>query len=88
MRLLGELDMEAAPLVEQKLIELISGAASEVVVDLGELRFIDSSGLQCLLAAAAHSRANDGKLRFRRATGQVADLIGLTEVGEMLSFVD
>jgi anti-sigma B factor antagonist len=88
VRLHGELDMEGAPLLEQKLIELIAGDASGVVVDMGELRFVDSTGLQSLLAAAANSRANGDKLRFRRPTGQVDDVMRLTEVAGNLPFVD
>ena len=88
VRLAGELDMEAAPMLEEQLIALSSGAHRSVLVDLEQLRFVDSTGLQCLLRAAGHARDTGDRLRFRRGGAQLEDLIRLTQVGEILTFVD
>ena len=88
VRLAGELDMEAAPTLEEELIALSSGSYASVVVDLEDLRFVDSTGLQCLIRAAAHARDSGDRLRFRRGGAQLEELIRLTQVGEILSFVD
>jgi anti-anti-sigma factor len=87
VRLGGELDMEGAPALEQKLIGLI-GAAATITVDLTGLEFIDSSGLQCLLRVSEHARGKGQTLRFRPGSGQVEGVMRLTKVGEMLPFVD
>ncbi len=88
VRLRGELDMEGAPALEQKLIGLIDGASTITVVDLTRLEFIDSSGLQCLLRVSEYARGKGHKLGFRRGSRQVEGVMRLTKVGELLPFVD
>jgi anti-sigma B factor antagonist len=47
-RVSGELDMDSAPRLEEALAPLIE-ASEHFVLDLGELTFIDSSGLHALV---------------------------------------
>ncbi len=47
----GELDLSSARRVEERFASIDQQAPSRVVVDLGELAFIDSSGLRALLLA-------------------------------------
>src|SRR4051794_21721709 len=71
VRLYGALDMEGAPLLEDRLIGLVDDSADTVVVDLTELEFADSTGLQALVRAATHAGRNGDNLRFRSSSGQV-----------------
>lgn len=59
MRLSGELDLSTAPRLSEALAA--SAVESEVVLSLDELTFIDSSGLNALLAFAG-SRNGNGPL--------------------------
>jgi anti-sigma B factor antagonist len=52
VRLSGELDLYAAPQLENELETLIRAGAAHVLVDLSGLGFLDSSGLGVLLGAA------------------------------------
>jgi anti-sigma B factor antagonist len=88
VHLFGELDMEATEVLAAELDELIAGPAPSVLVDLTGLEFIDSTGLQCLLRATEHSRANGDKLRFRRGSPQVEGVMRLTKVADLLPFID
>lgn len=45
----GELDLATVPTLEAHLERLASAGQREIVVDLGELTFIDSSGLHLLM---------------------------------------
>ena len=45
----GELDMASAPLLESALSEACSGAATDLVLDMSGVEFIDSSGLKAIL---------------------------------------
>jgi anti-sigma B factor antagonist len=45
----GELDMASAPALEGTLQELCEGGAQELVVDLSQLTFMDSTGLNAIL---------------------------------------
>ena len=47
----GELDVAAAPILSEKLNELIRNGSGDVVVDLQRVSFVDSTGLAVLLNA-------------------------------------
>jgi anti-sigma B factor antagonist len=58
----GEIDVATSPALRDQLYEIIDGGARELVVDLAELGFIDSSGLGVLVAALKHMKEQDGEL--------------------------
>lgn len=58
----GEIDVATSPALREKLYAIIDGGARELVVDLSELGFIDSSGLGVLVAALKHIREQEGEL--------------------------
>ena len=47
----GEVDIDTAPQLQATLQRMCVDGACEIVLDLQQLRFIDSSGIQALLAA-------------------------------------
>jgi anti-sigma B factor antagonist len=51
VRLGGELDLYNAPEVRDTLLEACSGSPGRIVVDLGEVEFIDSTALGVLIEA-------------------------------------
>jgi anti-sigma B factor antagonist len=57
----GELDMANADTLRKALDD---AAAEEVVLDMSQLEFIDSTGI-ALLVAAHHRRNRDGRTGFR-----------------------
>ena len=59
IRPFGELDVATAPLLRAELDALRNAGHRHLIVDLGRLSFIDSSGLRCILACDAEAR-NDG----------------------------
>lgn len=59
--LTGRLDAHQSKLVTQKLSEA-SDTASNVVVNLGKVNFIDSTGLAVLVKGMRHSREKQGDL--------------------------
>jgi anti-sigma B factor antagonist len=59
-----------------------------LVIDLRALRFIDSSGLGCLLTVWNDAQDDGHSVRFVRATGMVARLLAMTRVDELLPFVE
>ena len=87
VRLIGELDLEAVPTLERELERLLSARLATVVVDLGELTFIDSLGLTCLLRAARLSAEDGCHLRMLPGGGQVQEVMRLTHVEEALPFI-
>lgn len=74
----GELDMAVADQVAEATAGLTAGG--DVVFELTDLTFIDSSGLRAVLQVA--ERIPDGKLVLRAPTDavrRVLDIVGLTE---------
>ncbi|HMG45515.1 MAG TPA: STAS domain-containing protein [Acidimicrobiales bacterium] len=80
----GELGLEGGDAVEVAVAELVADGVSDVSVDAGSLTFVDSSGLGGLLAARALVVDAGGTFRFGPATENVARLIDLAGVHDLL----
>jgi anti-sigma B factor antagonist len=85
LRLQGEVDLSNAEGVEEA-INSASGenTAQVIVVDLGGLTFIDSTGLSVLIGATRRSRQNGNHLHVRGASGQVLRILEVAGVHEWL----
>lgn len=82
----GEVDVLTVDQVRVALEETLAAAPREIVVDLRELSFIDSTGLGALIYG--FQRARDRGIRFRlsapsRAVHQILALSGILEVVEV-----
>ncbi|XVS60937.1 STAS domain-containing protein [Actinosynnema sp. CA-299493] len=54
----GEMDVSTAPYLRDRLLELISSAGPDLVVDLGEVGFLGAAGLTVLVEARAAAAAS------------------------------
>jgi anti-sigma B factor antagonist len=70
LRIRGELDALSAPELRPALDALVEERRPDVVVDLSELRLIDSSGVGALVSLYKRVRANGGSVRFTSVTAQ------------------
>jgi anti-sigma B factor antagonist len=82
----GEIDVLTVDQVRVALEEALAGRPQEIVVDLTDLTFIDSTGLGALIFG--FQRARDARIRFRlarpnRTVHQILLLSGLLEVVEV-----
>ena len=60
----GEIDVYTAPQLRERLIALVEGGSRQVVVDLGRVEFLDSTGLGVLVGGLKKVRAHDGSLQL------------------------
>jgi anti-sigma B factor antagonist len=58
----GEIDVYTAPQLREHLIAMVEGGDRQVVVDLGRVEFLDSTGLGVLVGALKWLRGVDGEL--------------------------
>ena len=80
----GELDMATAPRLQSAIDEPALAGISELVLDLRELQFIDSTGLRLILTALQSSRARGQEFAITRGSPQVERLLSITGVAEHL----
>lgn len=79
----GELDFHSAPELRKKILAVFNEGASRVVLDLGQLDFIDSSGLSVIIAGFKRFKERGGELKLRSIsdrTRQVLEISGLSRV--------
>jgi len=86
VELIGELDLDGASAVEAELLAAEATDAASIVVDLGGLEFIDSTGIRLMVMAA--ERNEDGRFTIVRGTKQVHRVFEITDLADRLPFVD
>jgi anti-anti-sigma factor len=83
LRLRGELDMAAVRAVE-RVVARLPRDRSRVVVDLGELEFLDSTGLRLLLTL--QQREDGTAVAFTEPGPRVGRVLDITGVRGLLSW--
>jgi anti-sigma B factor antagonist len=58
----GEIDVYTAPRLRERLTEMLAAGEKHVVVDLGRVEFLDSTGLGVLVGTHRRLRASEGSL--------------------------
>ena len=85
LRLSGEFDMAAYDEFGAAIKGLNGDGLAEVVIDLAELTFIDSSGIRALLVSKRQAEESGLAYRVRiPENGQVRQVFELTAVDELL----
>ena len=84
----GELDIATTPELEQALAEATADRVGEIVLDLRELSFMDSTGLRAL--AQANTRAEEAgvALSIIRGPRQIERVLEISGLGSLLPLVD
>ena len=73
----GEIDLATAPLLKSRLVGLLGDGFSRFVIDLSEVRYLDSTGLGVLIAFSRRL-TEDGVIALAQAPSSVAALLELT----------
>ncbi len=82
----GELDLANAPQLEERFAAIEAGGSTRVVVDLGGLAFIDSTGLRVLLQADARARQQGHELTLRPGDAVVQRAFEVSGALDILRF--
>ena len=80
----GELDLVTAPRLEERLKSVIDSTDGDIVVDLANVTFIDSTGLRTMLVAHDRLSQTDRVLAVRRPSVQVVRLLEICGLGNLV----
>jgi anti-anti-sigma factor len=78
--LVGELDPHTSPLLEQEIDDGLAGGNTRLVLDMAQLRFIDSSGLRVIIKAYKELEKRDGQLVLRSPNQTALRLFEITDL--------
>lgn len=87
----GRMNAMTAPAIKSRIKDLIDQGRTEIVCDLGEVSFVDSSGLSALVSGLKATREHGGFLRVAAVNERVARIFTLTmldRVFEMYATAD
>jgi anti-sigma B factor antagonist len=60
----GEIDVYTAPKLRDKITELVASGVYDIVIDMEQVEFLDSTGLGVLVGGLKKVRAHDGSLQL------------------------
>ena len=81
----GDLDMAVADVIKRTLVELIDMGQSRIVLDLGAVGYIDSSGLGALVGTMKHARGARGDIKL---CGLQADVRSIFDMTRLIKVMD
>jgi len=88
VRPVGEVDVFTAPLLRERLVELVEGGARRVIVDLSEVSFLDSTGLAVLVGVWQRLRNHDGFFAVAAANERIERVLRTTRLDQSLKLHD
>ena len=86
VRLSGEVDLATSGLVDAEIQELWNSGCKEVVVDLRQVTFMDSSGLFVLVTHHRRAVARGVRFSIIDGGGPVAHVLALTGIDQVLHY--
>jgi anti-sigma B factor antagonist len=84
----GEVDLYTAPELRERLTALVEGGNRRIVVDLGRVEFLDSTGLGVLVGALRRLRGVDGELALVCAQERLLKIFRITGLDRVFTLYD
>ena len=84
----GRLVMADVAEIRQHLLTIIEQGGGKLILDLGEVNFMDSSGLSVLVSAFKAARARRGDVALLKLSPTVRSLIELTRLQQVFAIFD
>ncbi|MFG2427707.1 STAS domain-containing protein [Streptomyces sp. NPDC048590] len=80
----GEIDVDSAPALRSRAMELIRQGEPHLVLDLAPVEFCDSSGLNTMIGILRYAKDRHGSLSLAGAPPHLARLLDITGVGHLI----
>jgi anti-sigma B factor antagonist len=84
----GEVDVYTAPRLRERLVELVDSGVRSVVVDLGGVEFLDSTGLGVLVGGLKKVRAHDGSMTLICSQDRLLKIFRITGLAKVFTIHD
>jgi anti-sigma B factor antagonist len=88
MELRGEMDVYSAARLRDRLNDVFTQGAVDIVLDLGELDFVDSTGLGVMARASRHARGAGGDVRLRSPQRSIRRVLEITGMAKVFTIVE
>ncbi len=88
LTLRGEIDVYTAPRLRQAIIDLVEGGARHIVVDMGAVDFLDSTGLGVLVGGLKRVKIQDGELSIVTSQDKILKIFDITGLNKVFSIHD
>lgn len=74
----GTMDIATSPTVRAALLEAAERGHHDIIVDLTQLEFLDSTGLGAMIGAHKRAKEHGGRIRLVAQDGQILRLLRIT----------
>lgn len=80
---IGEIDINTAPQIKKTLDKLIGAKKQNIVINLKDVSYVDSSGLATLVEVLKGMRAYGGKLKLTNLSTKIKNLFEITKLEKL-----
>jgi anti-sigma B factor antagonist len=80
VKISGEIDVFTSPRLREMLLDIIENGGLHLVVDLGDVTFLDSTGLGVLVGIYHRLRARGGSMAFMGVNDRVRRVFHVTQL--------
>ncbi|CAM5637509.1 STAS domain-containing protein [Streptomyces atroolivaceus] len=80
----GEIDVDSAPALRTRALELIRQGSPHLVLDLASVEFCDSSGLNAMISLLRFAKDRYGSLSLAAPQPHLTRLLDVTGVGALI----
>ena len=85
LRVAGEVDVYTAPMLRERIRELAASGAVHLIADLGQVDFLDSTGLGVLVGGLRRLREDGGSLALVITTPRILRIFQVTGLTKALA---
>jgi anti-sigma B factor antagonist len=80
----GEVDVFTAPNLKEKLLTKLQNENTEVIIDLSDVHYMDSTGLGVLIGGLKAAKKSNSHIKLRNATPRLERLFTITGLVEVM----
>ena len=88
LRLSGRLGAKSVQMLRESVSALLESGTVSIVIDMGGISFIDSSGLGSLVACQRSANNEKGEIRLASLQDQIQELVKLTRLNQLFEIFD